>query len=96
MRTPINESSDDKSQIQEYSHALRGEDVAKLQALNILVDGAPEDSGMLLHIFTQNLIGAIFFEVIQSKGNQGFGEGNFKALFGSIELDQIRRGMLTA
>ena len=73
-----------------------GEDVAKLQALNILVDGAPEDSGMLLQIFTQNLIGPIFFEIIQRKGNQGFGEGNFKALFESIELDQIRRGVLTA
>ena len=73
-----------------------GEDFAKLQALNILVDGAPEDSGMLLQIFTQNLIGPIFFEIIQRTGNQGFGEGNFKALFESIELDQIRRGVLTA
>jgi 4-hydroxyphenylpyruvate dioxygenase len=73
-----------------------GEDVARLQALNILVDGAPEDSGMLLQIFTQNLFGPIFFEIIQRKGNQGFGEGNFKALFESIELDQIRRGVLTA
>ena len=49
---------------------------------------------MLLQIFTQNLFGPIFFEIIQRKGNQGFGEGNFKALFESIELDQIRRGVL--
>ena len=49
---------------------------------------------MLLQIFTANVIGPIFFEIIQLKGNQGFGEGNFKALFESIELDQIRRGVL--
>lgn len=142
IRIPINESSDDKSQIAEYLHAYHGEgiqhvalgtddiystvdvltkkvvpfqttpetyyeqlatripnhgeDVAKLQALNVLIDGAPEDSGLLLQIFTQNLIGPIFFEIIQRKGNQGFGEGNFKALFESIELDQIRRGVLSA
>ena len=53
------------------------------------MDGAPEDSGLLLQIFTQNIFGPIFFEIIQRKGNQGFGEGNFKALFESIELDQI-------
>jgi 4-hydroxyphenylpyruvate dioxygenase len=142
IRIPINESSDDKSQIQEYLHAYHGEgiqhvafgtndvyatvdalsrkkvpfqttpdtyyeqlstripnhgeDSARLQALSILVDGAPEDSGLLLQIFTQNLFGPIFFEIIQRKGNQGFGEGNFKALFESIELDQIRRGVLQA
>ena len=62
----------------------------------ILVDGAPtEGQGLLLQIFTQNMIGPIFFEIIQRKGNEGFGEGNFKALFESIELDQIRRGVLT-
>ncbi len=49
---------------------------------------------MLLQIFTENVIGPIFFEIIQRKGNEGFGEGNFKALFESIELDQIRRGVL--
>ena len=48
----------------------------------------------MLQIFTQNLIGPIFFEIIQRKGNEGFGEGNFRALFESIEHDQIRRGVL--
>ena len=57
------------------------------------MDGAPtEGQGLLLQIFTQNVIGPIFFEIIQRKGNEGFGEGNFKALFESIELDQMRRG----
>ena len=50
--------------------------------------------GVLLQIFTENVIGPIFFEFIQRKGNEGFGEGNFKALFESIELDQMRRGVL--
>ena len=50
--------------------------------------------GVLLQIFTQNVIGPIFFEIIQRKGNEGFGEGNFRALFESIELDQIRRGVI--
>ncbi|MGE5159969.1 MAG: 4-hydroxyphenylpyruvate dioxygenase, partial [Betaproteobacteria bacterium] len=45
-------------------------------------------------IFTQTVIGPIFFEIIQRKGDEGFGEGNFRALFESIELDQIRRGVL--
>lgn len=72
-----------------------GEDIAKLQALQILVDGAPQqDQGLLLQIFTQDAIGPIFFEIIQRKGNEGFGEGNFKALFESIEQDQVRRGVL--
>ncbi|NDP62699.1 MAG: 4-hydroxyphenylpyruvate dioxygenase [Polaromonas sp.] len=69
-----------------------GEDVAALQARNILVDGKPGD--LLLQIFSENQLGPIFFEFIQRKGNQGFGEGNFKALFESIELDQMRRGVL--
>ncbi|MFD1191534.1 MULTISPECIES: 4-hydroxyphenylpyruvate dioxygenase [Phenylobacterium] len=74
-----------------------GEDVQRLQANKILVDGAPtEGQGLLLQIFTENMIGPIFFELIQRKGNEGFGEGNFKALFESIELDQIRRGVLPA
>ena len=61
----------------------------------ILIDGAPrEGQGLLLQIFTENMIGPIFFEIIQRKGNEGFGEGNFQALFESIELDQIRRGVL--
>jgi 4-hydroxyphenylpyruvate dioxygenase len=138
IRIPINESSDDKSQIEEYLHAYHGEgiqhialatgdiyasvealrksgvafqntpqtyyerldnriqghgeDVSRLKANNILMDGAKGD--LLLQIFTQNAIGPIFFELIQRKGNQGFGEGNFKALFESIEADQIRRGVL--
>ena len=72
-----------------------GEDVQRLQADRILIDGAPtEGQGLLLQIFTENMIGPIFFEMIQRKGNEGFGEGNFKALFESIELDQMRRGVL--
>ena len=72
-----------------------GEDVQRLQADNILIDGAPtEGQGLLLQIFTENMIGPIFFELIQRKGNEGFGEGNFKALFESIERDQLRRGVL--
>jgi 4-hydroxyphenylpyruvate dioxygenase len=72
-----------------------GEDVERLRRNKILIDGAPtEGQGLLLQIFTENMIGPIFFELIQRKGNEGFGEGNFKALFESIELDQIRRGVL--
>jgi 4-hydroxyphenylpyruvate dioxygenase len=141
IRIPINESSDDKSQIHEYLEEYKGEgiqhialgtntiyesvetlrakgvkfqdtpdtyyerldnrikghgeDVPRLKRDRILMDGAvDEDTGLLLQIFTQNAIGPIFFEIIQRKGNQGFGEGNFKALFESIEADQIRRGVL--
>ncbi len=141
IRIPINESSDDKSQIHEYLEEYKGEgiqhialgtgriydavetlrakgvkfqdtpdtyyerldnrikghgeDVPRLKRDRILMDGAVDDeTGLLLQIFTQNAIGPIFFEIIQRKGNQGFGEGNFKALFESIELDQIRRGVL--
>ncbi len=72
-----------------------GENVQRLKADKILLDGAPtEGQGLLLQIFTENMIGPIFFELIQRKGNEGFGEGNFKALFESIELDQMRRGVL--
>ena len=141
IRIPINESSDDKSQIEEYLHAYHGEgiqhialasddiyrsveqlretgvvfqdtpdtyyerldnrikghgeDVSRLKRDRILIDGArDEETGLLLQIFTQNAIGPIFFELIQRKGNEGFGEGNFRALFESIEADQIRRGVL--
>jgi len=141
IRIPLNESQDDKSQIEEFladyggegiqhlalgtddifSTVLRmrargiafqdspdtyyeavdarvpghGEDLARLKQLRILVDGAPlEGQGLLLQIFTANAVGPIFFEIIQRKGNEGFGEGNFKALFESLELDQIRRGVL--
>ena len=70
-----------------------GEDIERLRRNHILIDGTTTD-GLLLQIFTRNAIGPIFFEIIQRKGNQGFGEGNFRALFESIELDQIRRGVL--
>jgi 4-hydroxyphenylpyruvate dioxygenase len=141
IRIPINESSDDKSQIEEYLHLYRGEgiqhialaagdiyrsveslaalgtafqdtpdtyyeriddrlkghgeDVTRMRFLRILIDGGAEQ-GLLLQIFSQNAIGPIFFEIIQRKGNEGFGEGNFRALFESIEADQIKRGVLRA
>ena len=69
-----------------------GEDLAALQSRKILIDGKPGE--LLLQIFSENQLGPIFFEFIQRKGDQGFGEGNFKALFESIELDQMRRGVL--
>jgi 4-hydroxyphenylpyruvate dioxygenase len=141
IRIPINESQDDKSQIEEYLKEYRGEgiqhialgtpdilqtvDVLRSQGVQfqdtpdtyyegvdarvrghrenleelrqrrVLIDGNPEKGeGLLLQIFTQNVIGPIFFEIIQRKGNEGFGEGNFRALFESIELDQMRRGVL--
>ena len=62
------------------------------QVRKILLDGKP--GALLLQIFSANQLGPIFFEFIQRKGDQGFGEGNFKALFESIELDQMRRGVL--
>ena len=65
----------------------------KLEKDDILIDGGKED-GILLQIFTDTVIGPIFFEIIHRKGNNGFGEGNFQALFESIELDQIRRGII--
>jgi 4-hydroxyphenylpyruvate dioxygenase len=72
-------------------------DVKAMRERRILIDGSPETGeGLLLQIFTENMVGPIFFEIIQRKGNQGFGEGNFKALFESIELDQIRRGVIPA
>lgn len=70
-----------------------GEDVERMRKNRILIDGSDED-GLLLQIFTQDTFGPIFFEIIQRKGNEGFGNGNFQALFDSIELDQIRRGVI--
>src|SRR5947207_3526188 len=71
-----------------------GEPLAELKRRNILIDG---DAGkVLLQIFSENQFGPVFFEFIQRKGNEGFGEGNFKALFESMELDQIRRGVVKA
>lgn len=139
IRIPINESADDKSQIEEYLHAYHGEgvqhialatddiyatvealrahgiefldtpdsyydlldarlpghgeDVDRLRRNRILVDGSP-GGGLLLQIFTKNVIGPIFFEIIQRKGDEGFGEGNFRALFEAIERDQLARGVL--
>ncbi len=139
IRIPINESQDDKSQIEEYLNEYKGEGiqhialgtediyrtvdalrsqgvefqetpatyyegidgrvagheeaVAALERRGILIDG-DRKKGILLQIFTKNAIGPIFFEIIQRKGNDGFGEGNFQALFESIELDQKRRGVL--
>ena len=141
IRIPINEPSDQKSQIQEYLDAYHGEgiqhialttndiyqsiaalrangiemmdvpntyydmvdkrlpghgeDVERLRQHRILIDGDLEnDNGLLLQIFTQTVIGPIFFEIIQRKGNEGFGEGNFRALFESIERDQMKRGVI--
>ncbi|HSQ02695.1 MAG TPA: 4-hydroxyphenylpyruvate dioxygenase [Burkholderiales bacterium] len=139
IRIPINEPSDDKSQVQEYISAYRGEgiqhialasadiyatvsrlrqrgvrfmdvpaayydavderlpphgeDLGRLKENRILIDGSAE-GGLLLQIFTTTQIGPIFFEIIQRKGNQGFGEGNFQALFEAIERDQMARGIV--
>jgi len=72
-----------------------GEDVERLRRNKILIDADPETKQRkLLQIFTLNAVGPIFFEIIQRKGNEGFGEGNFQALFESIERDQMRRGVL--
>lgn len=147
IRIPINESVDDRSQIEEYlklyagegiQHVAfgardvyaaveglaarnlpfmpappktyyeridarlpnHGEDVARLERLGLLIDGeGVQDGGttpVLLQIFSGTVLGPIFFEFIQRKGDEGFGEGNFRALFESIEEDQIRRGVLDA
>ena len=72
-----------------------GEDVARLARNKILIDADAETKQRkLLQIVTTNAIGPIFFEIIQRKGNEGFGEGNFQALFESIERDQMKRGVL--
>jgi 4-hydroxyphenylpyruvate dioxygenase len=73
-----------------------GENVAELQARGLLVDGKVEGDSkrLLLQIFSENQLGPVFFEFIQRKGDEGFGEGNFKALFESLERDQLRRGAL--
>jgi 4-hydroxyphenylpyruvate dioxygenase len=71
-----------------------GENLARLKRDKILVDGG--EDGLLLQIFTETVIGPVFYEIIERKGDEGFGEGNFKALFESIELDQMQRGVLHA
>jgi len=68
------------------------EEKEKIKKLNVLVDG--DENGYLLQIFTKNLVGPIFFELIQREQHLSFGEGNFQALFDSIERDQMRRGVL--
>ncbi|MBC9070871.1 4-hydroxyphenylpyruvate dioxygenase [Thauera sp. CAU 1555] len=75
-----------------------GENPAELQRRGILLDGTTADGGkrLLLQIFSECLLGPVFFEFIQRKGDDGFGEGNFKALFESMERDQLRRGVISA
>ena len=75
-----------------------GEPVSELQMRGILLDGSTKDGAprLLLQIFSETLLGPVFFEFIQRKDDQGFGEGNFRALFESLERDQIRRGTLKA
>jgi 4-hydroxyphenylpyruvate dioxygenase len=83
---------------QSYYDAIPGrvpnvkEDLGTVKDLSVLVDG--DETGYLLQIFTKNLIGPIFFEIIQRRGHSGFGEGNFQALFDAIERDQKARGYL--
>jgi len=73
-----------------------GQPVRELQSRGILVDGstAGGQPRLLLQIFSGTVLGPVFFEFIQRHGDDGFGEGNFKALFESIERDQVRRGVL--
>ena len=75
-----------------------GEPISELQARGILLDGstAGGEKRLLLQIFSETLLGPVFFEFIQRKADDGFGEGNFKALFESLERDQVRRGVLAA
>ena len=75
-----------------------GEPVDELQARGILLDGTTDGGKqrLLLQIFSQTVLGPLFFEFIQRKGDEGFGEGNFKALFESMERDQVRRGVIEA
>lgn len=75
-----------------------GQPVTELQTRGILLDGSTEGGQprLLLQIFSQALLGPVFFEFIQRQGDEGFGEGNFKALFESLERDQVRRGVLNA
>ena len=73
-----------------------GQDVEALRSRGILVDGTTDGDGqrLLLQIFSETVLGPVFFEFIERRGDEGFGEGNFKALFESMERDQIRRGVL--
>ncbi len=73
-----------------------GQDARALEARGILLDGTTEGGKprLLLQIFSQTLLGPVFFEFIERKGDEGFGEGNFRALFESLERDQVRRGVI--
>jgi len=75
-----------------------GQPLAELQTRGILLDGTTQGGSprLLLQIFSQPMLGPVFFEFIQRQGDEGFGEGNFKALFESLERDQLRRGTLSA
>ena len=75
-----------------------GEDVDALKQREILLDGTTDggETKLLLQIFSETVVGPIFFEFIQRKKDEGFGEGNFQALFESMERDQMRRGALQA
>jgi 4-hydroxyphenylpyruvate dioxygenase len=75
-----------------------GEEVEALKARGVLLDGTTEagEPRLLLQIFSEALFGPVFFEFIERKGDEGFGEGNFKALFESLERDQLRRGVIEA
>jgi 4-hydroxyphenylpyruvate dioxygenase len=141
IKIPLNEATDDKSQIEEFLQEYNGEgiqhialtterihesvesllqsgiqfldvpdtyyemvgeripwhseDLERMKKNKILIDGGnTPEGGLLLQIFTENMFGPAFFEIIQRKGNNGFGEGNFQALFEAIERDQIKRGTL--
>ena len=73
-----------------------GQEAGAMEARGILLDGSTEGGKprLLLQIFSQTLLGPVFFEFIERKGDEGFGEGNFKALFESLERDQVRRGVI--
>ena len=90
--SPVDSAADKDAHHPLDARGQRFEVVAALKQRKILVDGKKD--ALLLQIFSENQLGPIFFEFIQRKGDDGFGEGNFKALFESIEEDQIRRGVL--
>ncbi len=77
--------------IEKSGYTVR-ESLTETEELGVQIDG--DQTGYLLQIFTEDQIGPLFFEIIQRRGNMGFGEGNFQALYDSIELDQKRRGVL--
>lgn len=95
LNVPFQSTPDTYYERLEHRLPQHGEKTESLKALGILLDrGNNPSEGKLLQIFTKEIIGPLFFEIIQRKGNDGFGEGNFQALFESIELDQMRRGVI--